>query len=255
MSKFVDRMVGRKQEEKKMANRSDAGKSPADVPAVSRLADYTVHADSPESWTPDAAPLTPGEHDQTEFAADYGKLGEYVTSVLEAANEAAGKIRDEALTNAREIVERAQGEARTRLEKARAETEELSHEANRLRVEAEEESRDMKQRANAYATEKRQEAERQASDFIARARREASEHTRTAQERGMALAKNVELSEQRLRQLVGGLRDLAGRLEDLLQDVTKAPGPGSAEKQENDASIEESLRRSAAAQRPSQPQT
>jgi hypothetical protein len=255
VAKFVDRMVGRKQEEKEMANQSDSRKPAADVPAVSRLADYTVHGDGPESWAPGATPLTGDEHEHAEFATDYGKLGEHVTSVLEAANEAAGKIRDEARKNAGEIAARAQGEARASLEKARAETDELSHEANRLRVEAEEESRDMKQRANAYASEKRQEAERQASAVISRAKREATEHTKSAQERRLALARNVELSEQRLRQLVGGLRDLAGRLEELLQDAPKAVSGTAAEKQEQEVSIDESLRRSAAAQRFPQPHT
>ncbi len=247
MSKFVDRMVGRtsKQEDKGMAKESDHTSPPEDVSAIARLSDYTVHSDSPETWT--------AQDEPPEVAADYGKLGEHVTSVLEAANQAAATIRDEARTTAKDIVERAQREAGTWLEKARAETEELSHEAGRLRIEAEEESREMKERANAYATEKRREADRQASALTARAKREASEQTKAAQERGAALAKNVELSEQRLRQLVGGLRDLAVRLEELLQAPAAGDG-ASAETPTSGESMEESLRRSAAAQGTSQPQ-
>jgi F0F1-type ATP synthase membrane subunit b/b' len=247
VSKFVDRVVGRisKQEDRGMAKQSDRKSPGEDVSAIARLSDYTVHSHSPETRT--------GEDEASEVAADYGKLGEHVTSVLEAANQAAATIRDEARANAQEIVERAQREASTWLEKGRAETEELSHDASRLRIEAEEESRDIKERANAYATEKRREADRQASALMARAKREASEHTRAAQDRGAALAKNVELSEQRLGQLVGGLRDLAARLEELLQAPAAGDGAG-AETPKSDESMEESLRRSAAAQGTSQPQ-
>jgi len=247
MSKFVDRIVGRisKQEDIPMAKPSNRKNPPAEVPAISRLSDYTAHPDESETWsTVDEGP---------ELAADYGKLGEHVTSVLEAANDAAAKIRDEARANAKETAERAQREGASWLEKARAETEELSHEASRLRVEAEEESRELKERANAYATEKRREADRQASAIVSAAKREASEQTRAAQERSAALARNVELSEQRLRQLVGGLRDLAGRLEEILQESPGVSDKPGVEQLPGPESIDESLRRSAAAHGASTP--
>jgi hypothetical protein len=244
-SRFVDRLVGRtsKQEDTQMAKQPNH-KNPAEVPAISRLSDYTAHADEPETWTSDEA----------ELAADYGKLGAHVTSVLEAANEAAAKIRDEARGNAKETAERAQRDAASWLEKARAETDELSREASRLRVEAQEESRELKERANAYATEKRREADRQASALVSQAKRDASEHTRAAQERSAALAKNVGLSEQRLRQLVGGLRELAERLEEILRDPPAASQGEGFEPRRTEESMEESLRRSAAVQGASQPQ-
>jgi hypothetical protein len=241
---FVDRLVGRtsRQEDTAMAKKPDP-KNPEEVPAISRLSDYTAHPGEPETWA--------GE--EAESAADYGKLGAHVTSVLEAANEAAAKIRDEARVNAKEIAERAQRDAASWLEKARGETDELSRQANRLRVEAEEESRELKERANAYATEKRREADRQASALVSQAKRDASEHTRAAQERSAALAKNVELSEQRLRQLVDGLRDLAERLEEILREPSAASQGERVEPKRTEESMEESLRRSAAAQGVSQP--
>lgn len=250
MAKFVDRIVGRtsRQEDEGMGKKSDRGIPADEVPTVARLSDYTVHPDSSETWAGEAAQLGAQEAEAVELPADYGKLGEHVTSVLEAANEAASKIREEARTAAQEIAEHAQREAGTWLERARAETEELSHEASRLRIEAEEESREMKERANAYATEKRREADRQATAFLARAKREASDYTRAAQERSATLAKNVELSEQRLRQLVGGLRDLAIRLEELLQGSPASTDESRGEAHETEESIEESLRRSAAQQ-------
>src|SRR5437868_6425199 len=133
-----------KQEDNGMAKKSDPKNPPGDVPAIARLSDYTVHGDSPQSRRDDAPELSPDE--SPELAADYAKLGEHVTSVLEAANEAAAKIREEARNTAQQISERAQREANTWLEKARAETDELAHEASRLRIEAEEESREMKER-------------------------------------------------------------------------------------------------------------
>jgi F0F1-type ATP synthase membrane subunit b/b' len=253
VSKFVDRVRGRisNQEDQTMARK----KPVQDVPAIARLSDYTVHGDSSEAWTGEAEQISAPVDESAEFAADYGKLGEHVTSVLEAAKQAATTIRDEARGTAQEIVERAQREAGTWVDKARAESDELAHEASRLRVEAEEESREMKDRANAYATEKRREADRQASAFIAAAKREASEHTRAAQERGAALARNVELSEQRLRQLVVGLRDLAVRLEEVLQQAPdSSEGAGAEPAATPEESIEESLRHSAATQGASQAQ-
>jgi hypothetical protein len=256
MSNFVDRMVGRnsKREDEGMAKKPDRKNQADDASAVARLSDYTVHANSPEVWATEAPRLGGQEDGSAELQADYGKLGEHVTSVLEAANQAAGKIRDEARSAAQEIAEHAQREAGMWLEKARAETEELSHEASRLRIEAEEESREMKERANAYATEKRREADRQASALITRAKSEASEYTKAAQERSAALSKNVELSEQRLRQLVGALRDLAGRLEEVLEPQATPGEGGGAEMPRSAESMEDSLRQSAAARGTSQAQ-
>lgn len=249
MSKFVDRMVGRtsKQEDTGMAKKSDRKNPAEDAPAVARLSDYTVLPGTAD----DSASGAPQPAVQEEQPVDYAKVGEHVTAVLEAAKQAAAKIQDEARSSAQETAERAQREANSWLENARAETEKLSHEAGRLRVQAEEESREMKERANAYATEKRREADRQASALIAQAKREASEHTKAAQDRSAALAKNVELSEQRLRQLVGGLRDLAVRLEELLQEPQAS---AAAEMPTSDESMEETLRRSAATQGTSQVQ-
>jgi F0F1-type ATP synthase membrane subunit b/b' len=217
VSKFVDRMVGR------------ASKQEDNVLALTRLSDYTARADSPEDGTP-------------EEPADYGKLGEHVTSVLEAANQAAEKIHEQARGGARQITERAQQEASALLEKARAEIEELSGEAHRVRIEAEEESREMRERANAYATEKRREADREASALVAQAKRDASELEQAARARSAELERDVESSEQRLRQLVGGLRDLAVRLEELLAAGHPVDAPDS------DESMDESLRHAAAAQ-------
>jgi F0F1-type ATP synthase membrane subunit b/b' len=261
VSKFVDRMVGRTPPEgeggegKETAGEAELVGDPASPsPAVSRLAGYTA-AEGPQQddWRQAATPLV-ADDDAVELVTDYGKLGEHVTSVLEAARTAAAKIRDDAREDAQRVAERTKKAAAETVETARREADKASAEAEQLRVEVERESRETRQRANDYLAEKRQVAEAEASEILTRAKREASEHTRAAQERGSALGKNVALTEERLRQLVGGLHDLAGRLEELVEghepdlkpDATDAAPPRS---------LEASLRPSAAGQQSADPLT
>jgi F0F1-type ATP synthase membrane subunit b/b' len=253
VSKFVDRMVGRTPQEgedgeEEEVREAELVRDPASPsPAVSRLAGYTAaERPQPEEWRQAATPLVPDE-DAGELVTDYAKLGEHVTSVLEAARAAAAKIRDDAREDARRVVERTKKEASEAVATARREADKASADAEQLRAEVEKESRETRQRANAYLAEKRQDAEAEASGIVTRAKREAGEHTRTAQERRSALDKNVALTEERLRQLVGGLRDLAGRLEELLEGQTSVPTPDATDGAPSH-SLEASLRPSTAAQ-------
>jgi hypothetical protein len=259
VSKFVDRMVGRNDPERRGEIVEAGGELDArgsvGSPTVSRLADYTVHEGNAKNRPPDTVPRTPDAVEEAEPLMDYGQLGEHVTSVLDAANTAAAKIREDARTNAERVTKQSQSEASALLEQARGHAEKLSRESERLSAEVKEENREMARQAEAYAGEKRQEAEAEAAGILSRARREASEHTRAAQERRSALAKDVALSEERLGQLVSGLRNLAVQLEELVRPV---PGPAtsnSAIARDQDSSLEESLRRSAAAPKSSETQT
>jgi cell division septum initiation protein DivIVA len=256
VSKFVDRMVGRNARERRDETDEAAGRpdtqGSARSPTVSRLADYTAH--EAKNRPPNIAPRTIKADEEAEPLADYGKLGEHVTSVLEAANKAAAKIREDARTNAERVAKQSQTEARALLEQAQEHAEKVSRESESLRAEAKKESREMTQRAEAYVAEKRREAEAEATGILSRARRESSERTRSAQERRSALAKDVALTEERLGQLAGGLRNLAVRLEELVHG-----GPGQAKSDspivgDQDPSLEESLRPSVAAPDPSEPQ-
>jgi cell division septum initiation protein DivIVA len=259
VSKFVDRMVGRNAPERR--GEIDAAPNGPDTqgsvgsPTVSRLADYTAHEGNAKKRPPDATPPTAGAVEKAEPLIDYGKLGEHVTSVLEAANKAAAKIREDARTNAEVVAKHSQSEARTLLEQAREHAEKLSRESKRLSAEAQKESRELTRNAEAYVVEKRQEAEAEAAGILSRARREASEHTRAAQERRIALAKDVALSEERLGQLVGGLRNLAVQLEELVRPNPEPASSNSGIARDQDSSLEESLRRSAAAPKSSDAQT
>jgi cell division septum initiation protein DivIVA len=259
VSKFVDRMVGRNDPERRGEIVEPAGESDArgsvGSPTVSRLADYTVHEGNAKNRPPDAVPRTTDAVEEAGPLMDYAQLGEHVTSVLEAANNAAAKIREDARTNAERVTKQSQSEASALLEQARGHAEKLSRETERLSAEAKKENREMARQAEAYAGEKRQEAEAEAAGILSHARREASQHTRAAQERRSALAKDVALSEERLGQLVSGLRNLAVQLEELVRPV---PGPAtsnSAIARDQDSSLEESLRRSAAAPKSSETQT
>jgi len=257
VSKFVDRMVGRNVPERRAEidepGGPDAGGS-VGSPTVSRLADYTVHeGNAKKSTAPDTVPRTVNADNEAKPVTDYGKLGEHVSSVLEAANKAAEKIQEDARTNAERVAKHSQSEASALLEQARGHAEKLSLESERLCAEAKKESREMTRSAEAYVAEKRREAEAEATGILSRARREASEHTRAADERRSALAKDVALSEERLGQLVGGLRNLAVQLEELVRPDPE-PANSSPLARDQDSSLEESLRRSASAPKSSEAQ-
>jgi hypothetical protein len=258
VSKFVDRMVGRNAPERRgeivePTGESDAQRS-AGSPTVSRLADYTAHEGNAKKRPPEAVPRTADAAEEAEPLLDYGKLGEHVTSVLEAANMAAAKIREDARASAERVTTQSQSEASALLEQARGDAEKLSRESERLSAGAKQESRELARQAEADAAEKRREAEAEAASILSRARREASEHTRAAQERRSALANDVALSEERLGHLVSGLRNLALQLEELVRPDPEPATSNSAIARDQDSSLEESLRRSAAASKSSEAQ-
>ncbi|MEN3312320.1 MAG: hypothetical protein V7645_1649 [Actinomycetota bacterium] len=257
MSRFVDRMVGRNAPERRgeidePAREADA-EAAAESPTLSRLADYTGHESKAQDRPPETAPTTVKVEREAEPAMDYAELGEHVTSVLEAANKAAAKIREDARVNAERVAKQSQSEASALLEQARGDAERLARESERMRAEAKKEGRAVTQRAEAYMAEKRREVEAEATRILSRARREASEHTRAAHERRSALAKDVALSEERLGQLVGGLRNLAVRLEELVDAKPEQAQSGSAIVGDQDLSLEESLRPSVVAPEASEP--
>jgi hypothetical protein len=176
--------------------------------------------------------------DPIELVTDYDKLGTFVSTVLESAKEAAEKIRQAARDDARRLRERTEREASAKRAEAEQRAEELTTAASQVRDKAEKESRLIHERANSLLQEKRQASEAEAAAILARAERDALEHTRAAEERRSKLAKNVEMSEERLRELVTGLRELATRLEDL---VEQPAGKGRATVREGET-LEESLR-------------
>jgi vacuolar-type H+-ATPase subunit H len=215
--KFVDRMVGRASVDDEAEDIVHYAEVVPRKATVSRLAEYTgAQGDPAEEW-PYSETASSEEKSDTP-TPDYAKLGEHVASVLEAAKTAAAKIREDARV-----------------------------EADRVRSEAEQESQELTQRANGYEAEKLSEAKEKASAIVAAAEHEVSEQTKATQERDATLAQNVAMSEERLKQLVRGLRDLAGGLEELVDD--ERAGARLAES----SSLEESLRPSATGEWTQQP--
>jgi cell division septum initiation protein DivIVA len=164
----------------------------------------------------------------------FAELGQHVATVLATAREAAEKIQGDARREAAQVLERAKAEAEQTLAQGREKAAALEAETAEKRSAAFATAEDVRTRADAYAERKRQEADKSAAEVIARAERQARDRTRAAEERQQALDANVERTEERLRKLVAGLRELAGRLDVLVgsdalvepvEPETEAPQP------------------------------
>ena len=151
-----------------------------------------------------------------EAGDGFAELGQHVATVLATAREAAAKIEDDARREAAQVLERAKAEAAKTVTDAREKATELEAEAAEKRSAAFATAEDVRTRADAYAEQKRQEADEAVAEANARAERQARERSRAAEERQQALDSHVERTEERLRKLVTGLRELAGRLDVLI---------------------------------------
>ena len=146
----------------------------------------------------------------------FAELGQHVATVLATARESAERIVGDARREAAQMLESAKAEAEQTLAQAREKTAELEAETAEKRSAAFATAEDVRTRADAYAEQKRQEADEAAAEALSRAERQARERARAAEERQQALASHVERTEERLRKLVTGLRELAGRLDVLV---------------------------------------
>ena len=163
-----------------------------------------------EAPTPQASPTAEREE------AGFAELGQHVATVLATARVSAEKIEADARREAAELLERAQAEAAETLSDARDTAAQIEAETNEKRSAAIAASEDIRPRADAYAEQKRQEADEATAEALARAERQARDRARAAEERQQALDSHVERTEERLRKLVTGLRELAGRLDVLV---------------------------------------
>jgi hypothetical protein len=127
-------------------------------------------------------------------------VGERVSEILQAAEEAAEQILTEARAQALDIRGRAEGDAAARVR-------ELSAETERLREEALEYARDTRVAVDSYADQHRREAEQDARDLLGAAELEAESVRRSAEERAQAL-------EEQDRERTQGLREEARALEE-----------------------------------------
>jgi cell division septum initiation protein DivIVA len=187
--------------------------------------DDTEHA--VEEVTPFAQP--------SQETSSYADVGDAVTGVLRAAQEAAEKIRSDAENHAREVVERAHGEASARIE-------ELTREAKRARSEADDYAGDVRSAVDSYATQQRREADEEARRIVedaeeqARATREAAQamadqQGSEARSRYASLRDEVRALDERRTRITTDLRELAAQLNDLVPE----PSPTAHETELLDA--------------------
>jgi uncharacterized protein (DUF342 family) len=153
---------------------------------------------------------------------DYVKLGEHVASVVRAAEIASERMREE----------------------AKREVAASLSETERARLEAEGAVAMMRERAAAEAEETRVKAEAEAAKVIAAAKRIETREEKAAQERLANLQQHVELTEKRLNQLVGGLRQVAVQLEDLAEAEGLPARSDEDQTKKEEETLDESLRAS-----------
>jgi F0F1-type ATP synthase membrane subunit b/b' len=168
-----------------------------------------------EEVTPFAQPLQ-----QATASTD---VGEAVAGVLRAAEDAAERIRAEAQTQAREIVDRAHGEATARIE-------ELSREAERTRIDADDYARDIRAAVDGYGTQQRREAEEEARQILADAEEQARATREAAQDMARQIEGEARVRHERLREdirsleerrtrIVHDLREMAAQIDDLIPEL------------------------------------
>jgi hypothetical protein len=139
-------------------------------------------------------------------------VGERVSEILQAAEEAAEQILTEAQAQAIDIRGRAEGDAAARVR-------ELSAETERLREEALEYARDTRVAVDSYADQHRREAEQEARDLLGAAELEAESVRRSAEERAQALEEQDRERTQGLREEARALEERRDRTLDELREI------------------------------------
>jgi hypothetical protein len=185
------------------------GSAAIDDDGAARLA-----SDEPGPEAPTAEPQQPepevqvtdsGSEREVPAATDTVNIAGHVQTVLKAAEDAAARMLEEARAEAADIRAAAERDSSARIETA-------EREAAQLRQDAEREHK----AALAAAAAARAEAEEEAETIRAEAERDASSFQKVAVARHDELLKDTALAEERLRRLVGGLREVADHLNSLL---------------------------------------
>jgi hypothetical protein len=161
-------------------------------------------------------------------------VGEHVETVLKAAEDAADRLVAEAQARATEIEESAERDAASRLHSAHAAALRVTEEAEAAHAEALAAAERIRAAADGDAADLRAEAEEEAARVRADAEREAATFAERTDSRYQDLLKDTALAEDRLRRLVGGLRDVADRLDELL-----APAEDEAPREQSRDALDE----------------
>ena len=161
----------------------------------------------------------------------YAQVGERVAGVLQAAEDAAEKMREDARRDAAEIRREAESTGTRQLEQ-------MAQEAESVRLEAETYSRETREAVDTYATQRRRETESESSRALA----EAEGQARATREAAEAMAKRIEDAarqrqqtlldesrtvEVRMQRAIAGFRAMAAQLEELL--AASSAGNGGRE--------------------------
>jgi cell division septum initiation protein DivIVA len=172
-----------------------------------------------------------------------GRVGEHVESVLQAAEDAAARLVEEAEAHAKRIREDAERDAASRVDEARGTAARLTEEAQQFHSEARATADEVRATAEEEASTRRADAEEEAARLRADAERDASTFVERTAARYEDLVNDTALAEDRLRRLVGGLRDVADRLDDLLEpaEEDEPSEPTDEFEDEPDESLEEAL--------------
>lgn len=164
------------------------------------------------------------DEEATDGRTDHAETGSRVAAVLNAAEEAAETIKDQARRHADDVLRQANADAATRVE-------ELTREAERIRSEADDYARDIRGAVDSYGTQARREAEERARKLLA----DAEEQARATREAAQAMASQIDEDtrrrheslvreakslEERRQRVLDGLRDLAAQLQDALVEPT-----------------------------------
>jgi cell division septum initiation protein DivIVA len=224
----MDRFLSKKRAaEKDEQERREDSPTEDKVDTAARVASYLGTGSGTDS-RPEIAqrPQTPPDLDRV-----VGHLG----SVLQAAEEAAARIQEEARQDAERVLGEAEKEASERADAARKYAGSTRADAERLRSEAEEWSAQTREAAERDAADRRAEAESEARSILSAAERQVEAFGKETERRQQSLRKDISLAEDRLRQLVSGLREIAARLDELLstsmgghEEVDLAAGRGDA---------------------------
>jgi hypothetical protein len=196
----------------------------------------------PDETSPGAseapAPTDAGEVETSAGSAAAGtdRLAEPVAAVLQAADAAATRLTEATRREAEEIRRQAELEASARIEEARLEAEKLGAAAEQARAVALASSDQTRAEADAYAEERRLAAEREAAEIVAQGESEAATRRDALMHHSALLEKDAALAESRLRLLVGGLREVADRLDDLVGETTQEVARAEAAERDDGAS-------------------
>jgi DNA anti-recombination protein RmuC len=158
----------------------------------------------------------------------YSEVGAGVAAILEAAEQAAEKIRADARSQGTDLIREAEQAVGARLQALTQDAERLRNEADaraeQIRAEAESEARDLRLAAEAYGKRLRVEAEEEVAKIVRRAEDRAAEILANVEERAAEAAQQAEARFGHLSEEVRELEARRQRVVEALRKISNAIG-------------------------------